>query len=152
MKLIGLILLLACIIDFIIAGIFLYKSTSFKKNAIETTAIVESIQTYSTDERVKYYPVFLYTDHEGRKHSICSSTGSYPSKYEILDEVEILYNPNAVEKIKVYSFADFYMIPLVLAIAGAINFVMSIAFALIGPIFLKKKTPKEDGKEKEATE
>ena len=92
--------------------------------------VIEIITEDSTDSdgftTYTYYPVIQYTV-DGKTVSKKSSSGSNPSKYNVNDKVDVLYDPNKVEDyiIKGDKTTSFF---------GIIFIVAGIAVAIIGVI------------------
>jgi hypothetical protein len=136
-KICGKLLILIAIIVWIIAGLLLKNSIQFKNRAVETTGIVTSIESEQSTEGTTYYPVFLFTDHDGREHAVRSSFGSNPPMYTVQDRIQILYDPASPEKAKVSSFWSLYAAGTILGIGGLMNFAMSLVFLFVVPVVRK---------------
>ena len=118
---------------FIGVGVFmLIKDNDLAKRctASEEGTVVEIITEDSTDDdgftQYTYYPVIQYTV-DGKTVSKKSSSGSNPSKYNVNDKVDILYDPNKVEDYIIKGDKTTSFLGVIFVVAG-------IAVAIIGVI------------------
>ena len=92
--------------------------------------VVEIITEDSTDDdgftQYTYYPVIQYSV-DGKNVSKKSSSGSNPSKYNVNDKVDILYDPNKIEDYIIEGDKTTSFFGLIFIVAG-------IAVAIIGVI------------------
>ena len=92
--------------------------------------VIEIISEDSTDDdgftQYTYYPVIQYSV-EGRNVSKKNSVGSNPSKYNVNDKVEILYDPNNVEDYIIKGDKTTSFLGIIFIVAG-------LAVAIIGVI------------------
>ena len=117
-----------------IGAFMLIKGNNLAKRCTASTEgiVVEIISEESTDtendgfKQYTYYPVIQYTV-EGKTVSKKSSSGSNPSKYNVNDKVDILYDPNKVEDYIIEGDKDASFLGVIFVVAG-------IAVAIIGVI------------------
>ena len=92
--------------------------------------VIEIITEDSTDEdgftQYTYYPVIQYTAN-GKNVSKKSSSGSNPSKYNVNDKVNILYDPNKIEDYMIDGDKTTSFLGIIFIVAG-------IVVAIIGVI------------------
>ena len=92
--------------------------------------VVEIITEDSTDDdgftQYTYYPVIQYSV-DGKNVSKKSSSGSNPSKYNVNDKVDILYDPNKIEDYIIEGDKTTSFLGVIFIVAG-------IAVAIIGVI------------------
>lgn len=118
---------------FVGAGVFLFiKGNDLAKRctaSVEGT-VIEIIAEDSTDDdgftTYTYYPVIQYIV-DGKTVSKKSSSGSNPSKYNVNDKVDILYDPNKVEDYIIEGDTTTNILGIVFIVAG-------LAVAIIGVI------------------
>lgn len=83
----------------------------------EVIGIKESIG--SSRERV-YYPVLRYRTQQGATKEVVSSVGSNPPRYKEGDSVVVLYDPAQPGDVRIHSFFNVWVGPLVLGVLGVI--------------------------------
>lgn len=120
---------------FIGVGVFmLIKDNDLAKRCTASAegTVVEIISeesTHTEDDgftQYTYYPVIQYIV-EGKTVSKKSSSGSNPSKYNVNDKVDILYDPNKVEDYIIEGDKTTSFLGVIFVVAG-------IAVAIIGVI------------------
>jgi len=80
-----------------------------------------------------YYPIIEFKDAKGVQRRVTSSTGSSPKPYRDGAAVTALYDPALPEKIKIESFKDLWLIPLILSSIGATFIIASlVAWKYVG--------------------
>jgi hypothetical protein len=83
----------------------------------EVIGIKESIG--SSRDRV-YYPVLRYRTQQGATKEVVSSVGSNPPRYKEGDSVVVLYDPAQPGDVRIHSFFNVWIGPLVLGLLGVI--------------------------------
>ena len=118
---------------FVGAGVFLFiKGNDLVRRCTVSTegTVVEIITEDSTDSNgfttYTYYPVIQYTAN-GKNVSKKSSSGSNPSKYNVNDKVDILYDSNKVEDYIIEGDKTTNFFGIIFIVAG-------LAVAIIGVI------------------
>ena len=118
---------------FIGVGVFmLIKGNNLAKRCTASAegTVVEIITEDATDDdgftTYTYYPVIQYIAN-GKIVSKKSSSGSNPSKYNLNDRVDILYDPNKVEDYIIEGDKTTSFLGLIFIVAG-------LAVAIIGVI------------------
>ena len=118
---------------FVGAGVFLFiKGNDLAKRCTSSAegTVIEIIAEDSTDDdgftTYTYYPVIQYIAN-GKNVSKKSSSGSNPSKYNVNDKVDILYDPNKVEDYIIEGDKTTNILGIVFIVAG-------LAVAIIGVI------------------
>lgn len=115
-----------------IGAFMLIKGNDLAKRCTASAegTVVEIITEDSTDDdgftQYTYYPVIQYTV-DGKTVSKKSSSGSNPSKYNVNDKVDILYDPNKVEDYIIKGDKTTSFLGVIFVVAG-------IAVAIIGVI------------------
>jgi hypothetical protein len=67
-----------------------------------------------------YFPVLRYRTQQGATKEVVSSVGSTPPRYKEGDSVVILYDPAKPEDVRIHSFLNVWIAPLVLGLLGVI--------------------------------
>lgn len=83
----------------------------------EVIGVKESIG--SSRDRV-YYPVLRYRTQQGATKEVVSSVGSNPPRHKEGDSVVILYDPAQPGDVRIHSFFNVWVGPLVLGALGVI--------------------------------
>lgn len=71
-----------------------------------------------------YHPILRYRTQEGVTKEIVSSVGSNPPRYKKGDSVAILYDPAKPDDMRIHSFANVWLVPLILGFVGVIFIVV----------------------------
>lgn len=110
-------------------GVFFYlQSRSFLANSVKTTALVSDLQR-SGDV---YYPIFSFTDKEGKTYAFKSSSGSNPPAYKTGDTVSVLYDPENPTEARADSFFDLWLFPVLAVAMGIGSIIIGTVFVFIG--------------------
>lgn len=72
-----------------------------------------------------YYPVLRYRTQQGATQEVVSSVGSNPPRYKEGDTLLVLYNPARPSEVRIHSFTQVWIAPLVLGVLG-------VLFLLVG--------------------
>ena len=129
----------------LIGAFFSYKNTSdFLDKGIERKAtvvqIIESLsESYDEDLKsnvtsVTYHPYVKFVDEKGVTFYFKSSRGSNPSRYEIGEEIKILYDPKSPKEARVKGFTsnslDAYMFSIILGGMGVVFSIIGLGLLL----------------------
>lgn len=97
------------------------RTRRFLASAQEARAEVIGMKqsTGSSRDRV-YYPVLRYHTQQGTMKEVVSSVGSSPPRYKEGDSVVILYDPAQPGDVRIHSFFNVWVGPLVLGLLGVI--------------------------------
>lgn len=128
LKFLGVLIILSSIFPVGMGVLFYSQSSSFLTKSIKTTAVVSDLE----DRNRVYYPVFSFTDRDGKDHSFKSNSGRYPPAYKKGDSVIILYNPEDPKQARTDSFADLWLFPILGGVLGVIPIIIGIVFVFIG--------------------
>jgi hypothetical protein len=98
------------------------RTRRFLASAQEARAEVVGMQDrIGTDHRTRvYYPVLRYRTQQGATKEVVSSVGSTPPRYKEGDSVAVLYDPAKPEDVRIHSFLNVWVAPLVLGALGVI--------------------------------
>jgi hypothetical protein len=91
-------------------------------------SVVEMQTRQDSDGDTLFYPVVEFTTAEGETIEFRSSTGSNPPRFEVGEEVEVLYDPLLPENARVSSFVDLWLFPTILLAFGGVF----LLFGVIG--------------------
>jgi hypothetical protein len=91
-------------------------------------SVVEMQTRQDSEGDTLFYPVVEFTTADGEIVRFRSSTGSNPPRFEVGEEVEVLYDPLLPENARVSSFVDLWLFPTILLAFGGIF----LLFGLIG--------------------
>lgn len=115
-----------------IAVVLYFRTRRFIEGASRVPAVVVAHE----EERAKgpndrwtnfYYPIIEFRDLKGVQRRITSSIGSSAKPYRDGAAVTVLYDPADPEKIKMESFRELWLMPLVLSGMGVIFIIASLA-------------------------
>jgi hypothetical protein len=98
------------------------RTKRFLASALEARAEVVGLQERRGTQQhdVAYYPVLRYRTQQGKPQETVSSVGSNPPRYKEGDSVVILYDPAKPGDVRIHSFFNLWLFPLVLGVTGAI--------------------------------
>jgi hypothetical protein len=97
------------------------RTRRFLASAQEARAEVIGIKQSSGGSRDRvYYPVLRYRTQQGATKEVVSSVGSNPPRYKEGDSVVVLYDPAQPGDVRIHSFFNVWMGPLVLGLLGVI--------------------------------
>ncbi len=98
------------------------RTRRFLASAQEARAEVVGMQDRigSNQRNRVYYPVLRYRTQQGATKEVVSSVGSSPPRYKEGDSVVILYDPAKPEDVRIHSFVNVWIGPLVLGVLGVI--------------------------------
>jgi hypothetical protein len=132
----------------ILVSIYLYSNVrSFLSEAVKTDGTViklvkkkssktvteRSITSNRSSTRKKtkitFSPVFTFTDHQGQKHEVQSTTGSSTAAYSVNDKVQVYFQKEYPQQAKIDSFFSLWGAAAIVGGASAL-------FCLIGLLFL----------------
>jgi hypothetical protein len=77
-----------------------------------------------------YYPVLRYRTQKGATQEVVSSVGSSPPRHKEGDSVVILYDPAKPNDVRIHSFFNVWIFPLVLGVTGGIFVAVGAGLAL----------------------
>jgi hypothetical protein len=103
----------------------LKKSQNLAKNGVKTMAkVIEITERWESDsdghQSKMYYPLLEFNDESGKKHSFQGNIGSNrKKKYQLEQQIEILYDPNEPQKAQLKNFGTMWLMPLILMAVGA---------------------------------
>jgi hypothetical protein len=97
------------------------RTRRFLASAQEARAEVIGVKASigSSRDRV-YYPVLRYRTQQGDTKEVASSVGSNPPRYKEGDSVVVLYDPAQPGDVRIHSFFNVWVGPLVLGLLGVI--------------------------------
>jgi hypothetical protein len=98
------------------------RTKRFLATAQEARAEVAGIEERhgGNSQSRSYHPVLRYRTQEGATKEIVSSVGSNPPRYKKGDSVVILYDPAKPDDMRIHSFANVWLVPLILGGVGVI--------------------------------
>ncbi len=112
---------------FIAAG----RTRRFLSSAQEAQAEVVGLQKrQGTEREISYYPVLRFRTQSGATKEVVSSVGSNPPRYKEGDSLAILYDPQQPEAVRIHSFANVWIMPLVLGGTGALMLLVGCGITL----------------------
>jgi len=118
-------------VAFLISGLYMTNGTmALLRGSQETTA---TFVNYNLQGKV-YYPIFTFKDDSGSTVTAQSSDGSINKMYQIGYKVPILYDPNnPTANVRVNSFANIWLGPIIFMAMGGFAVALSIALYLRKP-------------------
>ncbi len=121
-RLVALILLLVgC--PFFSIGLYEAMMTHHQLNtfvAVQGTVIDNTYATTNSDDSASgaYYPVVEFKPRDGQVRRFTDGIGSLPPNYAVGAQVEVLYNPQDVSKVRIYSWMRLWFAPTLLVGIG----------------------------------
>ena len=67
-----------------------------------------------------HQPEVSWKDGHGVPHRITNAVASSPPAYDVGEHVEVIYQPNDPENARIDSFAESWLLPLVLGVFGTV--------------------------------
>ncbi|WP_306733966.1 DUF3592 domain-containing protein [Marimonas arenosa] len=135
---------------FTVIGVFmLYQATQFAAVAVTTTGTVVDIEidrsfdSETGSESVTYRPTFEYSAVDGVKRNAKTVAASSSYDYPIGARVQILYNPDDPQTVRVSGFWSVYLLPIVFVAVG----VLLIGLGFIVVRFLRNAGDSDGGLE-----
>lgn len=132
-------------IIFLVIGIFItIQGNGLKERCTgEATGtvvkIIEEVDSSDDSTSYTYYPVIEYKAGE-QNVSKKSDIGSNPSKYQVGEKVEILYNPNKIDEYIIKGDNTFGILGIVFIVVGAVLLVATLGKGLlVGILYFKNK-------------
>jgi hypothetical protein len=110
-------------VGLLLGSFFAFSRTRrFLASAQEARAEVVGMQErIGNDHRSRvYYPVLRYRTQQGATKEVVSSVGSSPPRHKEGDSVVILYDPAKPENVRIHSFLNVWIAPLILGLLGVI--------------------------------
>jgi hypothetical protein len=105
------------------------RTRRFLASAQEARAEVIGIkETGSTGQSRVYYPVLRYRTQQGATKEVVSSVGSNPPRYKEGESVAILYDPAQPGDVRIHSFFNVWVGPVVL---GGLGVIMTAVGAVV---------------------
>ncbi|MBN1203430.1 MAG: DUF3592 domain-containing protein [Myxococcaceae bacterium] len=104
------------------------RTKRFLATAQEARAEVIGMHVSSgTQSSRAYFPVLRYRTQKGATHEVTSSVGSNPPRYKEGDSVVILYEPANPTNVRIHTFSNVWLVPMILGGIGGI-------FILVGGV------------------
>jgi hypothetical protein len=113
------------------AGLWAWRTLSFKASASQTEGVVVKLVTSRGSARAgqsaasrgggpSYAPVFEFKDAGGRSHRVTNSTSSRPASYDVGEKVGVLYSPQNPDEARIDSFFSLWGGPAIFGSVGLI--------------------------------
>lgn len=133
MSAIGIILLLAGLGLSVGALVSRSRTQRFVRSALQTQAQVTGLEQRRGNQSTRmYHPVLRYKTQEGTEHEVVSAVGSNPAPYKPGDTVTVLYDPARPEEVRIHTFLQVWLFPLVLGGLGVTFFLVGGGLLLLG--------------------
>ncbi|MFZ4766931.1 MAG: DUF3592 domain-containing protein [Roseimicrobium sp.] len=92
---------------------------------------LEALQSAGRDgssmrNTTSYTPVFSFLDEAGKEHNVTCTRGEKVGAYQRGDNVMVLYNPADPESAYLYSFARYWLLPVIFGTVGSIFLIAAI--------------------------
>lgn len=109
------------------------RTRRFLASAQEARAEVVGVQErVGTNHRDRvYYPVLRYRTQQGATKEVVSSVGSNPPRHKEGDSVVLLYDPANPDDVRIHSFLNVWVGPLVLGALGVILTLVGAGLTLL---------------------
>lgn len=108
-KPIGWLMILSGFVPFSIGLYSFLSNRTFVARAVMTQAVVTRIHREGSMVSSSGYPVFRFTDRQGRTHEVRSGVGSDPPDYRVGDRIAVLYDPDDPQTARVDSLLYRYL-------------------------------------------
>lgn len=114
-------------------GGHLYKKTEiFLASAVRETGVVVELVANRSSDGTTWAPVVEF-EHEGRQYKFKDSVSSNPASHRIGDHVDVLCDPSHPSDARIDRGAWNKGIPLLVALAGALSFLLGLRLAFRRP-------------------
>ncbi len=108
------------------------QSLELNKNGVRTTgAVVENVKRHARRNRIRYAPIFQFRTADGEKQTVESRTRSNPPRYDVGEQVTVIYPPGAPQEAEIDRFLNLWAGPLIAWIVGSVFFGVGV-WAFIG--------------------
>ncbi len=124
-------------------GFHAYSSWQLVNEGESTTGTVVQMEESRSDEGgTVYSPVIEFMAH-GQTYSFESGNASDPPEYEVGDEVRVLYDPETPEGARIESFAELWLMPIILIPAMLLG--MLVVNGVFGWMAIKGRLTEDHG-------
>lgn len=124
------IVLIICLTFFLVGLYEAYEGYRDLRSHSNTIGIVteNSYQVTTQDgyPSGSHHPVVEFQDADGNKRVFTDGIGSLPPDYEPGTKIEVVYDPAATEKARIYSWKRFWLAPCIFMAVGLIPFLIFI--------------------------
>ncbi len=115
------ILLLFAVIFFIIGFVVRQETAQFLERAVRVEGEVIALEETRDDEgKVLYKPVVAFVTHQGERIEAVAGSAANPPAHRIGERVAIYYDPASPEQVKLDSFFELWLFPVVFLVLGAL--------------------------------
>lgn len=101
-----------------------------------TGQVIGLVQSTDSEGDTLYSPVATFTVGD-RKLQIEGMTASYPPAYRVGQEVEVVYNPQNLNKAAINKFSELWLLPTMIGGTVAVLFV-TLNLVVVGGLFVSK--------------
>ena len=109
------------------------RTKRFLASALEARAEVVRVEERhgGSGQSRSYHPILRYRTQAGATKEIVSSVGSNPPRYKKGDSLAILYDPARPDDMRIHSFANVWIVPLILGFVGVIFIVVGAVLTFV---------------------
>jgi len=109
------------------------RTKRFLTTAREARAEVVGIQQRhgGNSQSRSYHPVLRYRTQEGATKEVVSAVGSNPPRYKEGDSIVILYDPARPDDMRIHSFGNVWIVPLILGGVGGIFIIVGAVLTFV---------------------
>lgn len=113
-------------------GYFSYQNTrAFLSTALTTEGVVLELLKSRGTETTSYYPKVRFITVSGHEEIFVSPTGSYPSMYDVGENVTVLYQNHDPNKAKIKGFFSLWGLALIPGFIGWAFFVVGASLIIM---------------------
>jgi hypothetical protein len=117
----GKVAIAAGIIAFIVAICWFLHSCYLVVGSFQAPGQITQLIDEPKHQQDVYFPVYTYTDQDGKEHTVHSHTGSNGwLSYHVGDRVTVLYSPNDADNPWLDDWMTLWGVPLILIAAGIV--------------------------------
>ena len=127
---------------FVVGIIFAVRTHLFIQSAIHAKGIIVELEQRRSDEgSTVYSPVCTFTDVQGNTHKVSISIYSNPAIVGVGDEIEVLYDPDNPQKVRINRFLYLRTLEAIFTAIGVSYLVLFLWLALYAKRKMKSEQP-----------
>jgi hypothetical protein len=130
---VGWIFLIPGVIQFVVAGIWVWRTQSWLDASEHGQGVVVDLSGTGSQA-----PVIRFTTPDGTEHTFTDSLASKPPRYRLGDQVAIRYATADPADAIVDSFISLWFVPTVIGILGVAATGVGVASAVVVPWFMRR--------------
>ncbi|AFM05256.1 Protein of unknown function (DUF3592) [Bernardetia litoralis DSM 6794] len=117
-KIIGIVMIVMGFFFLFLSGVIFWGIQNDKSESIKTIATVVDYETSLYDGRTEYQSIFEYQNEDGTIIQFKDAIANSEPRFEINEDVEILYIPNEKNSEQINTIFTIYLLPVIFFVLG----------------------------------